>query len=184
VKIVVYDIEIAIPIEELKHGWEDAKKGKAGLASVVCYDSTSRRYHLYDKYTFDVCFDHLASADLLVGFNNIEFDTPALEGTLGKKLLVPQYDIIQAIRKANGTPFVKGYKLGQITERTLGLAKSGSGESAPHLYREGRIGELLDYNLNDVFLTKELYNHIVEHNSIIGVGGEPLFLEGHPAETI
>lgn len=180
--VITYDIEIERSPDDVVGGWEAARRGDCGLASVALYDTRTERYHVYDVFTLDKCIDHLNSADLLVGFNSIEFDTPCLEAVAGQAIDVPQYDILQQVWKVTGGRR-KGYGLGPICERTLGIGKSGTGEHAPKLYQEGRYAELYDYNINDVHLTRQLYNHIAEHGWIIGTEKQKVKLwtpEAHP----
>mgnify|MGYP001593743352 CR=1 FL=1 len=175
--IICYDIEIA---EEVQGDWDAAKRGEKGVSSVVLYDSDTERYHLYDENTIDECMDHLNSADLLVGFNCEEFDKPCLQGYTGTLIIRPQFDILLSIWQALGGRRTKGWRLDNVCERTLNLRKNGNGESAPKLYAEGRFGELFDYNLNDVFLTRKLFNHIVAYGTVVGPDGLPLQLVEYP----
>lgn len=71
----------------------------------------------------------------------------------------------------------KGYGLGALCERTLGLEKSGTGEHAPLLVRQGRWGDLFDYNLNDVFLTRSLFNFITTNGYVVDVDGNELDID-------
>lgn len=50
------------------------------------------------------------------------------------------------------------FSLDGLAEGTLGMRKTGHGAKAPLLYRDGKIAELLAYNLHDVRLTKKLYD--------------------------
>jgi hypothetical protein len=175
--IIVWDLEIAKPIKN--NDWNAAKRGENGISSLVLYDNDTERYHLYDDYTLDACAEHLNSADLLVGFNSAEFDAPCFSGYTGIPLEPPHYDILQAIWETLGTR-KSGYKLGQLCERMFNEGKSGNGESAPRLYAEGRMGELFDYNLNDVYLTRKLFNHIVDTGEVLAPNGKPLKLLGAP----
>jgi len=173
VKIITYDIEIAQEVDDFPDRWEAARRGECGIASVILYDTDSGRYHIYDTRTLSTCVAHLNSASLLVGFNSVEFDGPVVEAVSGERLIAPQYDILQAVWRACGKKH-KGYGLGPICERTIGLGKSGDGERAPKLFKEGRFAELHDYNLNDVYMTRILFNHIIEYKSIIDHKGNPL----------
>jgi len=175
--IIIYDLEIATPIKD--DDWGAAKRGENGISSLVLYDSSSERYHLYDPHTIERAVDHLNTADLLVSFNGVEFDTPCLQGYTGMVVEPAQFDILQAIWQALGKRS-KGWKLGAVCERTLKLNKSGTGESAPKLYAEGRFGELFDYNLNDVYLTRKLYNHIVDFGTVIGPDSKAIQLIEYP----
>lgn len=181
-RIIVYDIEITTDPNDLPNGWDDAKRGLAGVSALALYDSETGRVHTYDTHTVVDAIEHLNAVDLLVGFNIDEFDRPALQGYANKSITTPQFDILTACRRANRDRYVKGYKLTQVAERTLGLAKTGSGAYATVLAAQGRWGELFDYCINDVHLTRLLYNYIVENGYVIGVDGEPLALDGYPQE--
>lgn len=187
-RIVVYDMEILRPIPERngKVDWNYAKAGKCGISSAVLYDSESGRYHLYDKHRTDALVEHLNSADLCVGFNNIGFDLPAIEGSTGHKITSKQLDLLDEVRKNCKIVGHGLWGLGKICERTFGMGKSGDGESAPSLAAQGRWGELLDYNLNDTFLTLQLFNHIVEEGWIVAPDGQRRHLatSAWPKETI
>ena len=173
-RVITFDIEIAIPINELDDGWESARRGEAGVSSVVLYDSETERYHVYDANTIDECMDHLNSADLLVGFNCDGFDIPALEGYTGTPITPPSYDILKECWRALGVHNKhKGWGLAQQSQRCFGLGKSGSGESAPLLFREGRYAELIDYNIHDVYLTRRLANYAYENGYVLGLDDEP-----------
>jgi len=175
--IIVWDLEIEKPIKD--NDWEAAKRGENGISSVVLFDSSTERYHLYDYHTLDSCGQHLNSADLIVGFNSVEFDAPCFSGCTGQSIVPVQFDILQAVWTALGKR-EKGWRLGQICERTIGEGKIKNGASAPRLYAEGRFGELFDYNLHDVYLTRKLYNHIVKFGTLVGPDGTPLQLLEYP----
>lgn len=179
-RCVTFDLEIAEPISEHKDGWAAAKRGECGVASVVCFDTITDRFHLYDPFNIENCIKHLNAADLIVSFNGIEFDVPCLSGYTGLAIHRPHYDILQDIWTSLGDG-KRGHGvwgLGKCAERALGIGKSGSGESAPKLLHEGRIAELLDYNLNDVHLTRRLANYIHDHGSVPRPDGTPLRLKG------
>lgn len=177
-RVLVYDMEILRPIPEHngKADWVYAKSGKCGIASGVIYDSDTGRYHLYDKHMVEEFVEHLNQADLAVGFNNVGFDKPAIEGSSGREITSKQLDILDELRRNHN---IKGHGLwglGAICERTLGVGKSGNGASAPSLAAASQWGRLLDYNLNDVHLTKELFNHIVEEGWLMGPDGQKKYL--------
>jgi DEAD/DEAH box helicase domain-containing protein len=180
-RIVCWDLEIAkpIPLKNGKPDWDYARAGDCGISCVVLYDSQTERYHLYDMHNLPECVAHLNSADLIVGYNSIEFDTSVLQNVSGSQLTAPQYDILSEIWRALGH-YQKGYKLGDVCGRALNLEKSGSGESAPSLAAQGRWAELMDYCLNDVALTKALYNYVVDEGGILDVNGHMLKLKAPP----
>lgn len=177
-RIVTFDLEIKTPIPEKggKPDWGYARAGKCGIASVVLYDSKTERYHVYDENTLDACMDHLNAADRIVGYNSFEFDRAVLENISGRRLTAEHVDLFQvfkaAVNMAGG-----GWRLGQVCSRTVGLDKTGEGASAPSLFAQGRFAELIDYNINDVHLTRTLYNHILTLGYVIAPDGSEVPLE-------
>jgi hypothetical protein len=111
----------------------------------------------------------------------LAFDTPCIEGVAETdklkhtRILARQYDILQRIWTAVGKKY-KGWGLGPVCERTLGIGKTGTGEHAPKLFKEGRFAELHDYNINDVHLTRMLFNHIVDEGKVVGPENEEVKL--------
>ena len=61
-----------------------------------------------------------------------------------------------------------GLKLGGVASATIGASydKTGDAEDAPLLYQAENYGSLLEYNLQDTALTKELYEFIVKNNYV------------------
>ncbi len=54
--------------------------------------------------------------------------------------------------------------LSRLAEENLGVKKSRHGSEAIGLYRDGKIDELKEYCLNDVKLTKDLYDLYKKQN--------------------
>jgi uncharacterized protein YprB with RNaseH-like and TPR domain len=142
---------------------------------VAIYDTDTGRTHVYDEHDLEQCIEHLNSADLLVSFNGIEFDTPALQGVTGMEIVPDQYDILHEIWKALSTR-TKGFKLDNICERLNLPRKNGNGERATDLYRDKRFGRLFDYCINDVQITRSVAHWINEHGFIVAPDGTPLEL--------
>lgn len=176
-RLIVWDLEIAIPVEEVPGGWDAVRRGGAGVSCICLYDTASDRYHCYDAFTLPEAIDHLNEADLLIGFNTISFDTPIMESLTDATLMPPQFDILNEIWSVLPTR-TKGYKLAQLCDR-LGLGtKSRTGASAPDLYRTGQFGRLIDYCMNDVALTRRLANFMEREGHVLTPDGEPLHVSG------
>lgn len=175
-KILTFDLEIERPCDGTPEGWAAARKGELGVSVVAVWDSEFGRPFLYGPQDLQRCVNHLNSADKLVGFNSSEFDAPILESLSGVELEADHYDILAHVWSALGTR-KKGWKLNDIAQRTIGVGKDGRGAAAPILYAQGRYMELASYCIGDVWLTRELYNHIVDVGHILGPQGEELHLE-------
>lgn len=177
-KIGTYDLEIATPIPERdgQPDWDYARRGKCGLSVLVIWDSETGRPHFYDEHNLAAGLTHLNSCDLIVSWNGLQFDTPVIEALTKGKVTAPQYDILDHCWRALGSK-KKGYRLGEVATRTIGMGKTGQGDSAPKLVAEGRWAELYDYCLNDVYLTRELVNHVIDVGGVIDTEGNLLRLE-------
>ena len=172
--VIVYDLEIQQGPDEVG-GWENVRRGEAGVSCVVLYDSETGRFHTYDEFDLEECIAHMNQADVLVSFNGLEFDTPILQSITGLDILPRQYDILHEVWRAL-TSRTKGYKLSDICGR-LGLgSKNFSGETAVQLYQSGRFGKLFSYCINDVHLTRRLADFIGQEGYVLTPDGERLEL--------
>jgi hypothetical protein len=99
----------------------------------------------------------LADAPLLIGFNSRNFD----DVLLGANNIIAHsdYDVLEEVRRAGyGSQQWKkqppgwSYNLDAIA-RANGMKKTGYSELAPRLWQQGKRQKVIDYCLNDVFLT-------------------------------
>lgn len=182
--LVAMDLEIKEGVDpnDPTRGWGAARSGKLGVSVVCVYDYDTDRYHFYDDHNLAEGVAHLEAAEGVVTFNGQEFDLPCLGGVFGQSVRPrSHYDILQEVWKALGRR-VKGYGLGPICERTLGLAKAGSGSNATDLWAEGRTAELYTYCAADVHLTSLLFDHIMDTSHITGIEGDQICLR--PYEVV
>lgn len=172
-RVITWDLEIAIDPEELGNDWEAVRRGAAGVSCICLYDTKTERVHTYGHQNLEECMAHLNDADLLVGFNTLSFDTPIMESLTDYTLLPHQYDILAEIWRVLPSKR-KGFKLKELGPRMNLGHKTRPGASAPALFKEGRFGELFDYCINDVMLTRRLANWINANGYILTPEGDPL----------
>lgn len=55
-------------------------KAKMGVSVAVTYSTRTGEYHIYGEDTLDDLVQQLMRADLVVGWNHIQFDYPVLQG--------------------------------------------------------------------------------------------------------
>lgn len=168
--VVIFDLETRRLASDVG-GWVNLKRGDGGVSALVVFDSISKRYHLYDHNTLAVAAEHLESADVVLSFNGQEFDVPVIEGLLKRRLEISTHiDLLQLVW-ASSTGRRKGNKLDDLALATLGFGKPHDGTLAPTLADEGRWGELFNYCLLDVDLTKRLFAFVQEHGNLINGQG-------------
>ncbi len=107
--------------------------------------------------------DLLKKTDLIIGFNINHFDLPVLQKYLAIDLSkIPTLDIMDEVINTMG----HRVSLDDLATNTLGKKKSASGLLAVQYWREGRMDELKKYCLDDVRLTRDLYEYGLKNGEI------------------
>ncbi|CAB5083340.1 hypothetical protein IST4116A_01234 [Burkholderia cenocepacia] len=183
---LIYDIEIVKAIlgrgeeriEGIQYcdGWHD--HAGMGISVIGAYDYAEARYRVFCEDNLDEFVALCAERAPLVSFNGIGFDDKVINATLDPYSAMPKsfrYDLLAEIWRAAGLDPTfggnshTGYGLDATCEVNFGIRKSGNGAHAPIAWQQGRVGEVIDYCLNDIRITKRLFDHAV-------VLGEPIVL--------
>lgn len=197
-KALVYDIEIkkAIPDKNGRRdpnvqycdGWHD--HANMGVSCIGAYEYATDRYRVFCDDNKEEFFQAVADADLLVSFNGIAFDNQVIAKCWGGVLPGEKnYDLLVEIWTAAGLgpkfqyPSHVGYGLDDTCSRNFGTKKSGNGALAPIHWQQGKYGSVIDYCLNDVRLTKQLFDHVLESRAVISPkdGRELSLVHPYPA---
>lgn len=108
-------------------------------------------------------FTILDKADVVVGFNSDGFDIPTLtkhyQGDLKE---IPSLDLMDRIKSSCG------HRIGldAVAKATFNIGKTGNGLDAIRYYKDGRLRELADYCLQDVKITRDLYDYGLKNSSV------------------
>ena len=153
--VLVLDVETQKSFKEI--GKSKAMSLSKLKVSVVCtYDYLTDEYLSYEEKDMVKFEQRLQTADLLVGFNIRRFDMAVLQPYLFKTVdQFPVLDLLEDIEKARG----HRASLDSVARATVKEGKSGDGAEALVLYKEGRMEELKKYCLDDVRLTKNVYEY-------------------------
>lgn len=153
--ILVLDIETQKSFKEI--GKSKAMSLSKLKVSVACvYDYLTSEYSSYEEKDMMKFDQRLQIADLLIGFNIRRFDMPVLQPYLFKSVdQFPVLDLLEAIETARG----HRASLDSVARATIQEGKSGDGAEALALFKEGRLEELKKYCLDDVRLTKNVYEY-------------------------
>lgn len=138
------------------------------ISLLAIYDSGTESYDSFLHTELSRLWPILENADMLVTFNGDHFDIPLLDkyypGDLTK---IKSLDLLKEMQKSAG----RRMKLDQIAEGTLGIRKSGNGLDAITWWKNGEIEKLRKYCIDDVRITKEIYEYALKN-------GELIFKEG------
>ncbi len=140
-----------------------------GISVAGAYDYDTDKYYAFEEHELDKLEDLLEKSSLVIGFNSIEFDLPVLKPYLKKVSIndLEQLDIMKELQE------ILGYRVGlnSVAEGTLEIKKSGDGLQAIEDYKAGNIQAIKDYCLDDVKITKEIYDYAIKNKSLKFRGG-------------
>lgn len=142
------------------------------ISLVGVYNYSTNEYLSFLENELDSLKELLKSAELIIGYNLKGFDYPVLENYMkdinfsGIKTL----DILEVIEKHLGYKI----KLESVAQASLGLGKSGSGLDAIEYWKNNDIESLKKYCLQDVKVTKDVYEYGIQnkHIKFKGMWGE------------
>ncbi len=141
--------------------------------SVVCiHDSLDNSYKSFLEKDFPELWPILEKADALVTWNGDHFDIPLLNkyysGDLTK---IQSIDLMKEVKNVIG----RRLKLDTVAEATLGRKKIANGYEAVDWWNKGEIEKLIKYCIEDVKITRELYDYAIANNHLkykdLGQGG-------------
>ena len=160
-KKIVLDLETQKAFEEV------GGRGKNHLLKIsVCgiYDYSTEKYQIFREYEIPKLATILQTADQIIGYNIKDFDFEVLRPYLNFDIhQVPYFDILEEIDKVLG----HRVKLEDVAKATLGAGKSGSGRDALVLFKQGRFDDLGKYCLDDVKITKKLYDYAATNGKLL-----------------
>lgn len=171
--IIVYDLEIKKTIEQCSRGW--ASLDEMGISVGCLYDYRDDSNHVYMDDNIGQLINRLSeNGTWIVAFNHIQFDNALLRATIRdpRKTLpedsqLKNYDMLIESRKAAGAVGrIPGFKLDDHLEALRLPLKTANGAMAPIMYQQGKIGELIDYCLNDVRQERRLFEHIILNRAL------------------
>jgi len=159
--IVYFDLETQRTANDAG-GWD--RKRDMGMSVGVTYSTKLGEYRIYGEQQVNALVDQLLRADLVVGFNVINFDYEVLMGytILDLPHQCQTLDLLVDIEKA------LGHRLGldSLATATLGVGKTGDGLDAIRWWREGRLADIAEYCCYDVKCTKLVHEYGSEHGRL------------------
>ena len=125
-------------------------------------DENGKEFDIWED-DMDKLHKILKDASMIVGYNIFTFDMPVISNYLGPEVMdLPQLDLMVAVQKEIGfRP-----KLDALTTATFGEGKIGSGGDAVRYYAAGELDKLKKYCMQDVLLTKKLYEYGLDKGTV------------------
>jgi DEAD/DEAH box helicase domain-containing protein len=120
----------------------------------VTWSTREKAFRQYTEGQVPSLLKQLFNADMVVGFNNINFDNEVLRPYGGGNPdNLKSLDLLEEITRSLGHRLT----LDSVAQSTLNTGKAGDGKQAVTLWREGKLAQLLSYCQKDVELTRDLW---------------------------
>lgn len=149
---------------ETKHTFREFSEPKdLGISVVAIYDYATKKGEVFTEKELHKLYPILENASYVVGYNSRSFDLPVLQAYYpGNIEDFSQFDILEDIKKKIG----KRIGLNDVAYATLNEKKTGHGLMAIDYYKEGKWEELKKYCMDDVWVTKRLFDYGIEKGEI------------------
>ena len=148
-----------------------AHKDKMGVSVAVTFSTARGTYEIYAENELEKLGEELIRADLVVGWNHLQFDYPVLQPylfhTLSQQTL--NLDMMLELEKLLGFRL----KLDSVAAASLGTGKSGDGLDALRWWQEHKksgdfapLRKIAEYCAFDVKVTMCVHQYALEHGLI------------------
>jgi DEAD/DEAH box helicase domain-containing protein len=164
---LVFDIETQNFFTDPEVGRDNYDALKISVAAVYSY--IEDRYYCFEENEMDKLAELFSDARRIVGFSMNRYDIPVLNNYFQRISGAPKLwemervDLLEEIEMASG----QRISLDRLAAANLGRNKTHHGSEAITLYRDGKMEELKEYCINDVKLTKELYDLYRKQNFLL-----------------
>lgn len=149
--------QLVLDLETKKTFQEVGGRGVAelGVTVVGTYFYEGNRLVIYDENQLSELEQQISLVTRVIGFNIRRFDFPVLQPHMKHLKLseIPIFDILDDLENRLG----HRVSLQSVATATLNIGKSGSGLDAIEYYRTGQIDKLKEYCLDDVKITRDVY---------------------------
>ncbi len=158
-KKIVLDLETQKTFDEV--GGRNYQDLLISVVGIYRYETDTYECYLEDELHH--LENLLIDAEVTIGFNHRKFDFPVLQRYCRVDLSqLPMVDLMESIANIIG----HRVSLDSVAQATLQIGKTGHGLDAIEYHRKGEWEKLKAYCLNDVKITKEVYDYGVRHGHV------------------
>jgi len=147
------------------------------ISVIAAYSYAQDKYFSFEENQIGECMELFRSAERIVGFSSNRYDIPVLNLYFERLVLTnfaaklgrvnlwkkDRVDLLDEIETATGSRI----SLDRLAEANLGAKKTHHSWEAIALYKEGKMDELKEYCINDVRLTKDLYDIYMDKHEFL-----------------
>ncbi|MDP3769474.1 MAG: WYL domain-containing protein [Candidatus Sungbacteria bacterium] len=136
-----------------------------GISVAGVYSYAKDTFFAFEEHELGKLQEMINASTHVIGFNIIHFDLPVLEPYVDKQCLDRLAVTDLFVHAVNFLGHRVG--LGALAQATLGESKSGHGLEALEWFRQGRVEEVKKYCLDDVRLTRDLFEYGKKHGHVL-----------------
>ena len=149
-----------------------ANKDKMGVSLAVTYSTARGGYQIYTESEMDQLGEELVRADLVVGWNHIQFDYPVLQPYVFHTLVEQTINLDMMLDLEARLGF--RLKLDSVASASLGTGKTADGLDALRWWQEHKktgdfapLRKIAEYCAYDVKVTKCVHEYALEHGLLL-----------------
>ncbi|MGK5082172.1 ribonuclease H-like domain-containing protein [Bdellovibrionota bacterium FG-1] len=148
---LIIDVETQKLVQDVG-GWDNIDK--LGISVACAYDSKTDQFIGYREEELKKLID-LCEERLVIGYNIRGFDLPVMVPYGLNIQRIDAFDIMYDLQTLTRQQFLK---LEAVARGTLGEGKSADGLMAVEWYKAGQIQKVMDYCMQDVKVTRDIFN--------------------------
>lgn len=156
---LVLDIETQRLVQDVG-GWEHIDK--LGISVACAYDSKTDEFLSFLEADMPKLI-RLCEERLVVGYNIRGFDLPVM---VPYGLDIAKLDVFDIMYDLETLTRQRFLKLEAVARGTLGTGKSADGLQAVEWWKEGKIDKIIEYCMQDVKVTRDVFNHGRQHGVV------------------
>jgi hypothetical protein len=148
-----------------------AHKSKMGISVGVTYSTARGTYEIYPESEMEKLGEELVKADLVVGWNHLQFDYPVLQPYIFHTLTEQTLNLDMMLELETLLGF--RLKLDSVASACLGTGKTADGLDALRWWQEHKksgdfapLRKIAEYCAFDVKVTKCVHEYALEHGLI------------------
>ncbi len=167
---IFFDLEIQCTYNELNLFKKEDKipsKLRMSIGGILYEENNTEIHKFFGETQTTQLLKVLNNADLIIGHNILRFDYIVLEQYTKENLRTKLYDkTFDTLIKL--LPFTNNLwtSLDNLAQLNLGISKPHSGEKIPQMWRNNQIKEVEEYLLNDLRMTRDIYNYIKKNGKV------------------
>ena len=159
---VILDVETKRAFNEVG-GYKPQALGVSFVGTVVRESQGQGKKQGYFETDLSKLWPVLEKADVIIGFNIIDFDLPVLTPYYPGK--ISQLSVLDLMARLE-TRVGHRVSLDALAAETLGIQKAGTGLDALEYFETGQLDKLSEYCLKDVEITRDIYDYGRTHGIV------------------